>query len=85
YEDYTEGFKLTDAEFELVKGLGEFSRQFLIKQGDQSALAELNLGKFNVTTDGKTIERDFSDELLVLSGTPDNAELVETLIAEVGD
>lgn len=85
YEDYTEGFKLTDAEFELIKGLGEFSRQFLIKQGDQSALAELNLGKFHVTIDGKTIERDFSDELLVLSSTPDNAEIAENIIAEVGD
>ncbi|WP_375632817.1 VirB4 family type IV secretion/conjugal transfer ATPase [Bartonella sp. AA74HLJMH] len=85
YEDYTKGFKLTDAEFELVKGLGEFSRQFLIKQGDQSALAELNLGKFHLTRDGKTIEHDFSDELLVLSGTPDNAELAESIIAEVGD
>ncbi|AGF75071.1 TrwK protein [Bartonella australis AUST/NH1] len=85
YEDYTEGFKLTDAEFELVKGLGEFSRQFLIKQGDQSALAELNLGKFHVTINGETIEQDFDDELLVLSGTPDNAELVEAIIAEVGD
>lgn len=85
YEDYTEGFKLTDAEFELVKGLGEFSRRFLIKQGDQSALAELNLGKFRVTINGETIERDFDDELLVLSGTPDNADLVEKIIAEVGD
>ncbi|MCZ2328768.1 VirB4 family type IV secretion/conjugal transfer ATPase [Bartonella sp. F02] len=85
YEDYTQGFKLTDAEFELIKGLGEFSRQFLIKQGDQSALAELNLGKFNIMIDGKTVEQNFDDELLVLSGTPDNAELVESIIAEVGD
>lgn len=72
YEDYTQGFKLTDAEFELVKGLGEFSRRFLIKQGDNSALAELNLSGFD-------------DELLVLSGTPDNAELVEEIIAEIGN
>ncbi|MCZ2203605.1 VirB4 family type IV secretion/conjugal transfer ATPase [Bartonella sp. A05] len=85
YEDYTKGFKLTDAEFELVKNLGEFSRRFLIKQGDQSALAELDLGKFQMTIDGQTIEQSFDDELLVLSGTPDNAELVEAVIAEVGD
>ncbi len=85
YEDYTQGFKLTDTEFELVKGLGEFSRQFLIKQGDQSALAELNLGKFHMTIDGKTKECDFSEELLVLSGTPDNAELAESIITKVGD
>lgn len=68
-----------------MRGLGEFSRRFLIKQGDQSALAELNLGKFRMTVDGETVERDFDDELLVLSGTPDNAELVESIIAEVGD
>ncbi|WP_336278600.1 VirB4 family type IV secretion/conjugal transfer ATPase [Bartonella sp. CB175] len=85
YEEYTEGFKLTDAEFKLVAELGEFSRQFLIKQGDQSALAELNLSKFHMQIGGKTVERDFNDELLVLSGTPDSAELVEAIIAEVGD
>ena len=38
-----------------------------------------------MTVDGETVERDFDDELLVLSGTPDNAELVESIIAEVGD
>ncbi|MDH2436865.1 VirB4 family type IV secretion/conjugal transfer ATPase [Pokkaliibacter sp. MBI-7] len=72
YEDYTQGFKLTDAEFDLVRGLGEFSRRFLIKQGDSSAIAELNLSGFD-------------DELLVLSGTPDNADMVEEIIQEVGD
>ncbi len=38
-----------------------------------------------MTSDGTAIEHDFSDELLVLSGTPDNAELAESIIAEVGD
>ncbi|EBC1886523.1 VirB4 family type IV secretion/conjugal transfer ATPase [Salmonella enterica] len=85
YKDYTEGFKLTDAEFELVQGIGEFSRRFLIKQGNQSALAELNLGKFAVNLEGEPVDLDFDDELLVLSGTPDNAELLERIIAEVGD
>jgi type IV secretion system protein VirB4 len=56
----------------LVKGLGERSRRFLVKQGDNSAVAELNL-------DG------FDDELLILSGTPDNAEIAEEVIAEVGE
>ncbi|EJE4644423.1 VirB4 family type IV secretion/conjugal transfer ATPase [Vibrio parahaemolyticus] len=72
YEDYTQGFKLTDAEFELVKGLGEFSRRFLIKQGDSSAIAELNLSGFD-------------DELLILSGSEDNADMVEEIIQEIGD
>jgi type IV secretion system protein VirB4 len=72
YDDYTQGFKLTDAEFELVRGLGEFSRRFLIKQGENSALAELNL-------------TGFDDELLVLSGTPDHAELAAQIISEVGE
>lgn len=71
-EDYTEGFKLSDTEFELIRDLGESSRRFLIKQGDNSALAELNL-------------TGFDDELLVLSGTPENADICETVIAEVGD
>ena len=71
-KEYIEGFKLSPAEFELVKGLGERSRRFLVKQGDNSAVAELNL-------DG------FDDELLILSGTPDNAEIAEEVIAEVGE
>jgi type IV secretion system protein VirB4 len=72
YQDYIQGFKLTDAEFDLIKNLGEDSRRFLIKQGGNSAIAQLNL-------------HGFDDELLVLSGTPDNAELVEEIIAEVGE
>jgi len=70
--DYVDGLKLTEAEFDVVRNLGENSRRFLIKQGDSSAVAELNL-------DG------FEDELLVLSGTPDNARLLETVMKEVGD
>ena len=72
HEEYTEGFKLTDAEFFLIKNLGENSRKFLVKQGDSSAIAELNL-------------TGFDDELLILSGTPDNAEIAEELISEVGE
>ena len=70
--DYRDGFKLTATEFERVKGLGESSRRFLIKQGEASAVAELDLGGFD-------------DELLVLSGTPDNAERVQALTALHGD
>lgn len=71
-DDYTDGFKLTDAEFDGIRSLGESSRRFFIKQGELAAIAELNLAGFD-------------DELLVLSGTPDNAELAERLVAENGE
>ena len=72
-EEYMEAFKLTDAEFDLIaEDLPEGSRRFMIKQGGNSVIAELNL-------------RGFDDELLVMSGTPDRAELLETIMAEVGD
>ncbi len=70
--DYVDGFKLTESEFDLVRNLGEFSRRFLVKQGDASAVAALDLSGLD-------------DELTVLSGTPDNADLAERVIAEAGD
>lgn len=72
YKTYTQVFKLTDSEFYLLKGLAEDSRRFLIKQGGNCAVAELNL-------------YGFDDELLVLSGTPENAELSEQCVAEFGE
>lgn len=72
YEDYVNGFKLTEREFEIVKSLGEKSRRFLIKQGQNSVVAELNL-------------RGFDDELAVLSGNTATSMLAEKLVAELGD
>lgn len=72
YDDYVNGFKLTQREFEIVKSLGEKSRQFLIKQGKNSVVAELNL-------------RGFDDELAVLSGNTATSNLAEKLVAELGD
>lgn len=72
YEDYVNGFKLTEREFEIVKSLGEKSRQFLIKQGGNSVVAELDL-------------RGFDDELAVLSGNTATSALAEKLVAEMGD
>jgi type IV secretion system protein VirB4 len=72
YEDYVNGFKLTVREFEIIKGLGEKSRQFLIKQGQNSVVAELSL-------------RGFDDELAVLSGNTATSLLAERLVAELGD
>jgi type IV secretion system protein VirB4 len=71
-EDYVEGLKLTEAEFEAIKNLGESSRLFLVKQGHRSALARLDLSQMG-------------DALTVLSGTTDNVALLEEIRAEVGD
>lgn len=72
HDDYVNGFKLTEREFEIVRGLGEKSRRFLIKQGQNSVVAELNL-------------RGFDDELAVLSGNTATSALAEKLVAELGD
>ncbi len=72
YEDYVNGFKLTSREYEIIRDLGEKSRQFLIKQGQNSVVAELNL-------------RGFDDELAVLSGNTATSLLAEKLVAELGD
>ena len=70
--DYVEGLKLTEKEYDLVRTLPEDSRRFLVKQGSHSALAELDLSALQA-------------ELKVLSGTPDRAALVDTLVAECGE
>jgi type IV secretion system protein VirB4 len=72
YDDYVRGFKLTEAEFNIVRNLGENSRLFLVKQGHRSAIGRLDLG-------------GLSDVLDVLSGTTDNVELLDAIRAEVGD
>lgn len=71
-DDYLQGFRLTEAEFDIVAHLGENSRTFLIKQGHQSAVATLDLSGFD-------------EDLMVLSGTTDNVELLDQLRLEVGD
>ncbi|MGS1116496.1 VirB4 family type IV secretion/conjugal transfer ATPase [Castellaniella sp. UC4442_H9] len=69
--DYIEGFGLTAAEFELLRGLGEASRKFLVKQGASVTVAQLDLS-------------GCEDELLVFSGSPDMAEIAEQAATEVG-
>lgn len=71
-KDYIEGFGLTPAEFELIRQLGEASRQFVIKQGGNVTVASLDLS-------------GCEDELLVFSGSPDMAEAAEQAVAQVGD
>jgi type IV secretion system protein VirB4 len=72
YDDYVQGFKLTEAEFNIVRSLGENSRLFLMKQGHRSAIGRLDLA-------------GLGDVLDVLSGTTDNVELLDGIRAEVGD
>ncbi len=69
--DYIDGFKLTRPEFEALRAIPQGSRRFLVKQGEQAAIASLNLAGFD-------------DELLILSGTPDNADIAEAVIAALG-
>lgn len=72
YDEYTQGFNLTDREFALIKQeLEPGSRQFLIKQGHTSVVAQLDL-------------RDFDDALHVISGRTHNVGLMRELIEKFG-
>ncbi|MCV2502469.1 MAG: VirB3 family type IV secretion system protein [Neisseriaceae bacterium] len=70
YENAYQRCGITKTEFERVVNLGEKSRQFLIKQGHQSAVAQLNLSGFD-------------DEMAVLSGTSSNVEILHEVLKEV--
>jgi type IV secretion/conjugal transfer VirB4 family ATPase len=72
FKEYTEGLKVTQAEFELIKGLPEDSRMFLIKQGQQTAIASLDLAGCD-------------DELAVLSGSTDNVQLLDEVLKDRGE
>jgi type IV secretion system protein VirB4 len=71
--DYVEGFGLTAREFALVREELEPSRRrFLVKQGLDSVVAELDLGGLD-------------DALAVLSGRTETVELLDRIRAEHGD
>ena len=70
-EDYKGGFHLTDREFQLIKEEMP-PRHFLIKQGMQSVVVQLDL-------------QGFSDELAVISGTTHNVLLLEKIRQDYGD
>ena len=70
--DYVEGFGLTEHEFELVRTLPDTSRCFLIKRGDHSVVAKLDLS-------------GLSGELAVLAGTERTVRRLEALRGELGD
>jgi type IV secretion system protein VirB4 len=70
--DYVEGFALSDAEFKLVREeLAPESHKFLVKQGHDSVVVELDL-------------TGLDDELAVLSGRAETTAVADAVIAEVG-
>ena len=71
--DYIDGFGLTREEFRLVREeLTPESHRFLVKQGHDSVVVELDLGGMD-------------DALAVLSGRAGTVALLDRLRAEVGD
>jgi len=72
FEDYVHGFKVTEAEYKIIRNLGESSRMFLVKQGHRSSVVKFSLAGMN-------------DTLNVISGTTDNIELLDVIREEVGD
>ncbi len=72
-KDYVEGFGLTNEEFRLIREeLAPESRQFLVKQGHNSVVVELNLNGLD-------------DELAILSGRTETVELLDRIRDRHGD
>ncbi len=70
--DYVDGFALSDAEFKLVReDLAPESHKFLVKQGHDSVVVELDLSGLD-------------DALAVLSGRAETTAVADEIIAEVG-
>lgn len=70
--DYIDGFGLTEHEYELVRSLPDTSRCFLIKRGDHSVVARLDLS-------------GLGGELAVLAGTERAVRRLDALRQQVGD
>jgi len=71
-QDYVDGFKLTEAEFEVVRSLSETSRTFLVKQGETSAICRFDLTGMN-------------EILAVISGTTESIAMLDAIRAKAGD
>jgi type IV secretion system protein VirB4 len=70
--DYVDGFALSEAEFKLVReDLAPESHKFLVKQGHDSVVVELDLSGLD-------------DALAVLSGRAETTAVADEIIAEVG-
>ena len=70
--DYVGGFGLSEHEFELVRTLPDTSRCFLVKQGDHSVVARLDL-------------TGMAGELKVLAGTERSVRRLDSLRDRLGD
>ncbi|HEX5776792.1 MAG TPA: VirB4 family type IV secretion/conjugal transfer ATPase, partial [Caulobacteraceae bacterium] len=70
--DYVGGFGLSEHEFELVRTLPDTSRCFLVKQGDHSVVARLDLN-------------GMAGELKVLAGTERSVRRLDALRDRLGD
>jgi type IV secretion system protein VirB4 len=70
--EYRKGFGLSAHEFDLIRSLPDTSRTFLVKHGNESVVARLNLN-------GQ------KDILTVLSGRERTVRMLDDLRAEVGD
>ncbi len=72
YHEYTQGFGLTAREFALIKDqLEPGSRMFLVKQGHQSVVCQLDL-------------KDFTAELAVISGRANQVEKMHQIMKTSG-
>ena len=71
--EYVEGFGLSEREYELIaRELTPGSRRFLLKQAQQGVVCELDL-------------KGFDHELDVISGRMETVQLMERLVAELGE
>lgn len=66
-DDYMDGLKLTEAEYQVVVSLDERSRCFLVKQGHAASVCQLNL-------------RGMDDALAVISASTDNIEIMHDVM-----
>ena len=71
-EDYCDGFGLTLHELDLIRALPAHARAFLVKHGNHSVVARLDLG-------------DMPDILTVLSGRESSVRHLDDLRAQLGD
>ena len=70
-EDY-KILELSDVEINLIKGMEDNDHRFIVKQGNMSAVARFDLD-------------EFKDEMSILSGSEDTANIVIECIKEFGD